>query len=124
MAWCILYVTVTERPKTCAWCGEAIIAGAAIGRPRRYCRRSHRQRAYEARRLAEQRQIHPDEVLVLRSTWDRLKTALGDLQGASKRVVGELADVDTVDAGYVEAVAGLAVAITELQELAEPAAQW
>lgn len=115
---------MTERSNACAWCGEVISNGGAPGRPRRYCRRSHRQRAYEARRLAERRQIHPDEVLVLRSTWDRLKEALSDLQGASRQVVANLADVEAVDPAYVEAVAGLSVALADLQEVAEPTAQW
>ncbi len=37
----------------CGWCGSAIEATGRRGRPSRYCRRSCRQRAYEARKQAE-----------------------------------------------------------------------
>lgn len=38
--------------KLCAWCGEPI-QQSGVGRSRDYCRRSCRQRAYEARRQRE-----------------------------------------------------------------------
>ena len=44
----------------CEWCGGEFHANAGPGRPARYCRRSHRQRAYEARQLAGERGISPD----------------------------------------------------------------
>ena len=37
---------------TCSWCGERFTAPRRPGPPPRYCRPSHRQRAYEARRRA------------------------------------------------------------------------
>ncbi len=70
------------------------------GRPRRYCRRSHRQRAYEARRLAGAHRLGPDDVLVDRATW----LAIGDrrfrLETAVEDVVTDLTsgDVDPGDA--------------------------
>lgn len=48
----------------CGWCGGAIPAVGGPGRPRRYCRRSHRQRAFEARRLGVVRGLGPDEAVV------------------------------------------------------------
>lgn len=35
---------------SCEWCGEAV-SQVGTRTPRRYCKRSHRQRAFEARRL-------------------------------------------------------------------------
>jgi hypothetical protein len=108
-----------------------IPATGNVGRARRYCRRSHRQRAYEARRLAGERQIHPDEVLVLRSTWDGLRDALAELQQASRAIAVDRGASPTPtaasrgDAGCIEAVARLSNAIIDLQELAvEPTARW
>src|SRR4051794_20218112 len=42
----------TAGAKLCAWCGEAI-RQSGIGRSKDYCRRSCRQRAYEARKQRE-----------------------------------------------------------------------
>jgi len=57
------------------------------GRPRRYCRRSHRQRAYEGRLLAERMGLDSGETLVstgdLRNLNDRLyvlESALADVE--------------------------------------------
>ncbi|WP_369233828.1 hypothetical protein AB5J56_18350 [Streptomyces sp. R21] len=41
-----------EGSKLCAWCGEPI-QQTGVGRSKDYCRRSCRQRAYEARRQRE-----------------------------------------------------------------------
>ncbi|MYS37222.1 MULTISPECIES: hypothetical protein [unclassified Streptomyces] len=37
---------------SCEWCGEAV-SQLGSWSPRRYCKRSHRQRAFEARRLGQ-----------------------------------------------------------------------
>ncbi|MHB1986950.1 MAG: hypothetical protein ACYCSF_03035 [Acidimicrobiales bacterium] len=34
----------------CQWCGRQVVPSPGPGRPRRYCKRSCRQRAYELRR--------------------------------------------------------------------------
>ena len=47
-------VTVTEDVPRCAWCRRRLPPAAATGRPRRYCRRSCRQRAFEARRRLDE----------------------------------------------------------------------
>lgn len=59
----------------------------ALGRPRRYCRQSHRQRAFEARLLAERMGLDTGETLVatdaLQDLNDRiyvLETALEDVE--------------------------------------------
>ncbi len=43
-----------DAPGRCAWCRRELARAAAVGRPRAYCRRSCRQRAFEARRAAEE----------------------------------------------------------------------
>lgn len=58
------------------------------GRPPEYCRRSHRQRAYEARRLARAHALGPDDVLLTRATYQALRDLLYRIEAA-------LADVDT-----------------------------
>jgi hypothetical protein len=46
------------------------------GRQPKYCRRSHRQRAYEARQVAVERGLGDGEVLVAIETWHRLRDAI------------------------------------------------
>lgn len=62
------------------------------GRKRWYCRRSHRQRAYEARRLADTHDLGPDDVLVARSTWEGLADRRYRLEAAVEDVRGDLED--------------------------------
>ena len=62
--------------KRCAWCGAAYAANPGPGRPRQYCKPSHRQRHYEARAVAEDRGIRHGELLVERSKLERLHDLL------------------------------------------------
>lgn len=61
------------------------------GRPRRFCRPSHRQRAYEARRLATLHHLGPDDVLLARTTFDRVRDLLFRIEAALQDVDGDLA---------------------------------
>lgn len=93
------------------------------GRPRRYCRPSHRQRAYEARREADRRGIHPDEVLITRRTWESLRDALIRLEAAAEDVAGDVIAGRQTKQSYVEALAHLSNAVRSLQDVAvEPIA--
>ena len=93
------------------------------GRPARYCRRSHRQRAYEARRIAADRKLGAEEVLISRRTWDHLRDALYRLETASEDVAMDLLAGRSTKAEYVEALAHLSAAVRELQDIAvEPIA--
>ncbi len=81
---------------TCGWCGARFEKSGRRGRPRRFCRPSHRQRAYEARLLAERMGLGSDEVLVGRADWgswrDRLyvlETALEDVEADLRGRAGE-----------------------------------
>ena len=107
----------------CDWCGEPFPKKSGPGRPRKFCRRSHRQRHYEAQRVGEQRRIGVDEVLVSRRSWEALRDALYRLQSASEDVAMDLMQGKPTKAEYVEALAHLGQAVRELQELSvEPLA--
>ena len=56
------------------------------GRPRRYCRRSHRQRAYEARVLAERLGLDPGDALMPADLVRRAREALRGLSRAIRDV--------------------------------------
>lgn len=53
----------TRRVHACAWCGREV-ADAGMGRRRRYCRQSCRQRAYEHRSAVKGTSI-PEDAVVL-----------------------------------------------------------
>lgn len=107
----------------CAWCGEPFPKSSGPGRPRRYCRRSHRQRHYEAQLAGERRQIGQDEVLVSRAAWEQLRDALYRLQAATEDVAMDLAQGRPTRGEYLEALVHLTQAVRELQEVSfEPLA--
>ncbi|MDX1448954.1 MAG: hypothetical protein R3246_07785 [Acidimicrobiia bacterium] len=83
---------MTQSSRRCAWCGASFPVPGGPGRPPRFCRRSHRQRAYEARRLAEAHGLGPDDVLISRGAFDELRDLLYRIEAA-------LQDVDTDLAG-------------------------
>lgn len=96
---------------------------AGPGRKPKYCRPSHRQRAYEARRVAGVRGIAADEVLLSRRTWEQLRDALYRLEAASEDVAMDLLQGKPTKAEYVDALGHLSAAVRELQEIAvEPIA--
>lgn len=64
---------VRGEPRHCGWCGLRLPEEDRVGRPRRYCSQSCRQRAYE-RRTAVQRGGLPEDAVVLSAT------ELADLQ--------------------------------------------
>lgn len=114
---------MTERVRHCAWCGGAFTYAAGPGRPQRYCRTSHRQRAYEARREARRRDLGPDEVLITRRSWGLLRDALYRLEAAAEDVAIDLGAGRSTKQDYVEALAHLTAAVRDLQDIAvEPTA--
>jgi hypothetical protein len=118
------YVTVTfSTHRSCEWCGERFALARGPGRPPKYCRKSHRQRAYEARRIADARGLGPDEVLITRRTWERLRDALYRLEAAAEDVAMDVLQGNATKAAYVEALGHLSAAVRELQDVAvEPVA--
>lgn len=83
--------------KRCKWCGVAFPVSRGPGRKPSYCRRSHRQRHYEARTLAERRGLTADEVLVERSAVGRLNDRLYVLEAACEDVIADLGGEVTLD---------------------------
>ncbi|MGI9647521.1 MAG: hypothetical protein ACR2OI_03285 [Acidimicrobiia bacterium] len=82
---------LAESPR-CQWCAAAIPARAGPGRPRRFCKRSHRQRHYEARKLAAVQGIGADEVLLGRDQFDAWHDQLYRLEAAIEDAEQDLGD--------------------------------
>jgi hypothetical protein len=85
---------VTEKER-CVWCGRGFTATAGPGRPRRYCRRSCRQRDYEARRRAGELGLGEAELVVARRALDELYDQLYVLEAAVEDVERDLAAADS-----------------------------
>jgi len=83
---------VTQRTEIshCAWCGRAFAPSAGTGRKARYCRRSHRQRAFEARCLAARMGLDSGEALVDADALNRLRDRLYVLESALDDVEKDL----------------------------------
>ncbi len=93
------------------------------GRPQRYCRKSHRQRAYEARREAKRRDLGPDEVIISRRNWEQLRDALYRLEAAGEDIAIDLGAGRATKQDYIHALGHLSAAVRDLQDVAvEPTA--
>lgn len=109
---------VTVMKRQCAWCGRTFAWGGGPGRPPSYCRRSHRQRAYEARREAERLGI--GGVLVAEDAWRGLLDALYRLETQVDDAVMDVAAGDPPD----EALRSVAAVVAEVSgALPEPLAR-
>ena len=73
-----------------------------VGRPRIYCRRSHRQRHYEARRLAAAQGLRDDEVLLTRDSFDEWRDRIYVLEAAIEDAEQDLVGKPTLR-DYTEA---------------------
>jgi hypothetical protein len=100
------------------------VSAPGRGRPRRYCRPSHRQRAYEARVAARRHRLGPDEVLISRAGWEALRAALTELGEVGEAVARDLAAGRAPSGDYARAVGSLSGAVAELQRAIEPRARW
>ncbi|HKY14753.1 MAG TPA: hypothetical protein VJM33_07485 [Microthrixaceae bacterium] len=94
------FVTVTKYPidesgggtaRHCAWCGRrlAAVTGTA-GRPQRYCRRSCRQRMYEARRRSDELGLAEHELVVTKGQLDELRDRVAELDDVAAALIDEL----------------------------------
>lgn len=72
---------VRER-ELCAWCGTGLPERTTVGRPREYCSRSCRQRAYENRQQAAADGLSEDAVIVRRAQLEDLQDRLFTLRCA------------------------------------------
>ena len=85
---------LVERGLRCRWCGRRFRQTAGAGRPREYCRRSCRQRDYEARRRANELGLGEHELIVTRHELDELRDRLSYLGDTVAEVERDLADAD------------------------------
>jgi hypothetical protein len=94
-------VTVTKSPDTrrCKWCGRGFEVPAGPGRPAEYCRTSHRQRDYEARRRSAELGLSETELVVTRRALDELRDQVYILECAIEDVVRDLAADDSPEVG-------------------------
>ena len=67
------------------------MAARGPGRPQVYCRPSHRQRAYEARLVADEHRLSPDDVLIARSSFEAVRDLLYRVEAALQDVDADLA---------------------------------
>lgn len=96
-------VTVTKSAdRRCRWCGVVFRAEEGPGRPRRYCRRSHRQRHYEAQRAAARLGLRAGEVLLSGAELDALRDAQFRLHAALEDARHDLGRTPTLEE-YAEA---------------------
>lgn len=104
----VMAVMLETPVKHCGWCGTRLPEDGKVGRPRRYCTQSCRQRAYE-RRAAVQRGGLPEDAVVLSSV------ELADLQDRLFQLRCAAEDVVTAarDGAGVREVAGLASRVIE-----------
>lgn len=65
----------------CLWCRRNLPEAKPSGRPRRYCRQSCRQRAYEARRHAEELGLSDEQLVITRAELERMYDLAYHLQG-------------------------------------------
>ena len=80
-----------ERSEVCAWCGARLPQKAGAGRPRRYCRRSCRQRDFEARKRARELGLAESDLIVARKAVEGLDDILFVLACAISDVEGDIA---------------------------------
>lgn len=105
--------TRSRRTYACAWCGSAV-ADSDMGRRRKYCKRSCRQRAYEQRALVAGTSI-PDDAVILTP----LDVAdFGDRMFALRCAAEDLATA-VAEAADSETLSGLAEGLLELARDAE-----
>lgn len=108
-------VTVTKSSgRRCKWCGVQFDPPKGPGRIPEFCRRSHRQRHYEARVMAERRGLATGEALVDRMSLQRLNDRLYVLEAACEDVIADLESGSGIDA-YRDAVTHLLEAALPLR---------
>jgi len=79
---------VAER--RCRWCGRRFPIVPGPGRPREFCRRSCRQRDYEARQRAAEVGLSEHELVLTRQAVDDLRDRIYVLECAVEDVQGDL----------------------------------
>ena len=84
-----------EGTTRCDWCHRPLGRRQGAGRPRRFCSPSHRQRAYEARRRADELHVPADQCIVSLADLGRLHDRLYRLEAAVEDVRADLEGAPT-----------------------------
>ena len=90
----------------CRWCGRPVTPTVGRGRPREFCRRSCRQRDYEARQRAARHGLDESDIIVARAERDELRDKLYVLRCAVDDVQRDVAGSPTKQ-DYADAVSWL-----------------
>ncbi|MFZ4519810.1 MAG: hypothetical protein ACOYOP_15585 [Microthrixaceae bacterium] len=107
-----------EPPARCAWCRRTLPEPAATGRPRLYCRRSCRQRAFEARRRLVELSWGEDRLRGLAERLDAVSVHLAGLDDLVRELRQDVDDgrADLGGRGADELVGRLEVLVDDLRE--------
>ncbi len=97
----------------CGWCHRLLAPQQGAGRPRRFCSPSHRQRAYEARRRADELHVPADRCIVSLADLGRLHDRLYRLEAAVEDVRADLGE-SSGEVDYRRAVEHLMDAAADL----------
>jgi hypothetical protein len=81
----------------CRWCGRPLVVPAGPGRPPRYCRPSHRQRDYEARRRSAELGLSEAELVITRDELHQLQDQVYMLECAIEDAERDRAEDDSAD---------------------------
>jgi hypothetical protein len=84
-------MTTSPEADRCSWCHRPLAQRPGAGRPRLFCSRSHRQRAYEARRRADELHVPTDQCIVSTADLRQLHDRLYRLEAAVEDVRADLA---------------------------------
>ena len=106
-------MTTATEVLRCGWCHRPLHVRTGAGRPRLFCSSSHRQRAYEARRRADELHIPDGQCVVLVADINRLHDRLYRLEAAVDDVTADLA-ATTTSADYRQAYTHLMDAVGDL----------
>jgi hypothetical protein len=106
-------VITPERVRTrtevrhCGWCGQRLPEDGKVGRPRRYCSQSCRQRAYERRSAVQRGGLPEDAVVLSAAELADLQDRLFQLRCAAEDVA--TAADDGADPGELKSLAATVV---------------
>jgi len=79
-------------PSRCEWCGRQLPVQDGIGRRRKYCNQSCRQRAYEDRNARQRHELPVDAVVISAAERDDLADRLFQMLCAAEDVATALAE--------------------------------
>lgn len=94
---------MNDGQRRCRWCARKFEFRSGPGRPREFCRRSCRQRDYEARQRAAELGLSEDELILTRAALDDLRDRLYTLEAAVDDVERDIGPSST-KAEYKEAL--------------------